>query len=439
MSGPLRPRLADWVLPRMHVVDGVDTLVLHDTRTQRIVRLEARFWDVLACADGTRDFDAILLASARKGAYRRASEIRALFEQLEQATLLSDGIDTLREPAETPRETPAGRPIDPLPGYTLTCDRSGRCCGQYASIRFTVPETLRARVFVPEVFAGREDHVFLPLAGSVEGASSAVALVDGRCAYLADDGACRIHGVAGAHAKPLACRLHPATFVDDGVSVRVSIAIECGCVLASVGVEGGQSLVPEGAPTRGALDHEVNVGTLPASVPITTSRAAPREDIAHWSRALFDRTTNDAPGALVALADAIEHAGASIEAATRAFDAPAELGALTRYFAPLATATAQTADSAEAWRSARDGARVGRRLVAEAAARLAREGPVHDAHGRDESFYLRATLFGHHALLQGLPLADALRERALRILVARALQAEHPLAIVEATLRGVRG
>ena len=63
---------------------------------------------------------------------------------------------------------------------------------------------------------------------------------------------------------------------------------------------------------------------------------------------------------------------------------------------------------------------------------------------RDEAFYLRAVLFGHH-LAGAQPLASALRDRALRCLLARHLRVppgepksaqRHPLAAVEALMRG---
>jgi len=440
MSAPHRPRLADWVMPRIHVVDGHETLVLHDTRSQRVLRMEPHHWDVLACADGTRDFDAILLAVARKGAYRRASEIRALFDQLSDALLLQDGIDAQHPPHVPPPETPADRPIEALPDYSLRCDGRGTCCGQYPSITFTKEESIRARAFVPSVTRGTHDrdHLFLPVVGSVDATNHAVSLVDGRCSYLADDGACRIHASAGPEAKPLACLMYPATFIDDGVSIRVSIAIECACVLASVGVRDGRALVPQGAATRGALEEGTVVGVLPANVPLTTARVAPREALAAWSKGLFHRETQDVPGTLLALAEAIDRTGLDEEASARAFEKPAAVAPLKQFFGKLADATALSAESADAWRSSRDRLRVHRRRIADAASRLAREGAVHPPHTQDEAFHLRATLFGHHALLGGLPLADALRERALRILVARAFERsenEHPLAIVEATLR----
>jgi lysine-N-methylase len=63
---------------------------------------------------------------------------------------------------------------------------------------------------------------------------------------------------------------------------------------------------------------------------------------------------------------------------------------------------------------------------------------------RDELFFLRVLLHGHQ-LAGELPLARALRDRAVRLILARALPdalpegdpaRAHPLALVEAMMRG---
>ena len=51
--GPLRPRLAEHVSPRRHVVGGQQLVVLHDRRSAASARIGAREWAVLRCADGT--------------------------------------------------------------------------------------------------------------------------------------------------------------------------------------------------------------------------------------------------------------------------------------------------------------------------------------------------------------------------------------------------
>jgi lysine-N-methylase len=116
-----------------------------------------------------------------------------------------------------------------------------------------------------------------------------------------------------------------------------------------------------------------------------------------------------------------------------------------------ARATRRSAEDAQ-WRSHDDLARQATSWIAEAARALLEPGAISrfwggtPAHPAAEAFFLRASIHGHH-LWGDLPLAVALRDRAARLLVARALPhviraevrdpaIEHPLALVEAILRG---
>jgi lysine-N-methylase len=102
--------------------------------------------------------------------------------------------------------------------------------------------------------------------------------------------------------------------------------------------------------------------------------------------------------------------------------------------------------SASAWRSARDRSLTASHEIAAAAASLrdpaaleaALAAPSPDPAG--EAFYVRAVIHGHQ-IIGRLPLGLALRDRAVRLLVARAMGAlapavRRPLTILEAMLRG---
>jgi len=70
------------------------------------------------------------------------------------------------------------------------------------------------------------------------------------------------------------------------------------------------------------------------------------------------------------------------------------------------------------------------------------------SYGDHESFYFRATLYGRHLAAYEAPLEPALRDRAVRLLLARQLgslidtnwrqdpAANYPLTVVEAMMRG---
>jgi lysine-N-methylase len=445
---PARPRLASHVLARRHIIDGDEVIVLHDTRGGDLVRIGPREWTLLAQADGTRDEDGICLAAARAGAYRRASEIRGLLIALRDRGLLDDGVE------HAPREeSMVDRPLDVLPNFSFHCDASGECCATYGSVVFTSAEAARARSLLPHLLGGGdcEDRVFTPEHGT-RSPTLAVTLVDGRCAYLGASGRCSIHEAGGELAKPRGCRVYPATFVDDGECVRVSVGVECACVLASAGRIGGSPLVAASATLRSHLDPGTIVVRLLDRIPLRGEITASREDLVSWSRAVVTAgNPKDAAAAFWALADA---AGDRLDPdlATRALvePSPPPVDGVARYIEALAARMAGRVATTESWRSVKDRTRITTRWLAEAVTSLRSRSALTRALERPEpsaeSFYFRATIHGHH-VVDEVPIERALRDHAVRVVVARAMgpiiarlapddpAARYPLALTQAMMR----
>jgi lysine-N-methylase len=455
---PARPRLAAHVLARRHLAGDEARVVLHDRATGRLVHLAPREWDLLAAADGTRDLGGILLAAGREDIH----DLAALLEPLQREGMLEDGDDT--PPAAPPRgaapDPSAGdRRLDPLPGFTLACDGSGGCCGSYASILFRPVEAARARALLPQILGGgeRHDRVFTPEHGSGSTSVSAVTLREGRCVYLTGAGRCGIHEAGGAAAKPAACSAYPMIYVDDGETVRASPTVECACVIASADCVDGAPIVPPGARVRRDLDPALAVHTLPWRVDITPEAMALREDFVAWSRRVAALPLPaDTAAALFSLGAAVASGGLDADPA-RAFADPAPLApaAVMPWVAALHRRAAERAREDSTWRSERDLALGAVRWIARAAASLLDPealaallaAPIPSP--RAEALYLRALLHGH-GLAGGPPLSRALQDRAVRLLLARAMPpvlaaapagelgppSAHPLARVEAMLRG---
>jgi lysine-N-methylase len=450
---PHHPRLAERALARRHVIDGKEQVVIHDSRTGNLVRMEPRVWALIASADGSRDLDGLILAAARRGALRRRSELVTVLEELHRAGLLEGGIAP-----RIPVTPSADRPLEPLAGFSLTCDASGACCAVYGTVRFSSLEAARARVLLPDLLDGgaNPERVFLPTAGVGEDEGLAVTLVDNRCAYLGESGRCRVHELGGEHAKPEGCRIYPATFVDDGEVVRVSVGVECACVLESVGKTGGAPLVPAGARARRDLGPAARVVVLAESIVIHRDTVVTRGDYVAWSRLVEALGWPEDPvPSLVSLARAIGRAGLA-EAGSRAAIAspePLRADALLPWIEALAERAQARVQSASSWRSARDRSLLASRWIEAAARSLLDRRALQaslDAPPPDpaaEAFTRRAFFHGHQGLGQ-LPLAEALVDRAVRFVVARALgsvvarecpsdaAARHPLALLEAMLRG---
>ncbi|MGE5192691.1 MAG: YkgJ family cysteine cluster protein [Deltaproteobacteria bacterium] len=58
---------------------------------------------------------------------------------------------------------------------------------------------------------------------------------DGACVFLDERGLCRIHGMFGEEAKPLACRVYPYAFHPAGKKIAVSLRFSCPSVAANRG------------------------------------------------------------------------------------------------------------------------------------------------------------------------------------------------------------
>jgi lysine-N-methylase len=452
---PQRPRLADHVLPRRHVIDGDEHVILFDRHTGGVLRLGPREWTVLQAADGTRDLEGIRLAARRDGELVPPASIAELLAALDAVGFLAEAppIARVRGAARVVIEdrTPRDRPIERLPGAAIRCDRSGSCCRIYATVLMTRPELERARSLLPEHRVGPVEHArfFLPVAGSEPGELVTPTMHDGACGYLKSDGACAIHAAGGLHAKPAGCQLFPVTFVDDGTSVRASVKTECACVLDGAVMEGGDPICDPAWRSAGDLPPHVAVDRLPEALVVRPGHAIDR---AH-ARALVDAwweapvPTDVAAGAW-AMADALEaDPSADAREAWSAAPAPDPNRVRPWIIALNARASRRAAEDAR-WRSERDHVRETTAWIATTtlvlrepevlAEVLAAE--VEDAAA--EAFYLRAAAFGYTVFDR--PLVHALRDHAVRIWVSRAMSvtpaARRPLARVDAVLRayGIR-
>lgn len=464
-----RARLSERALPRLHFAEGRCHVVLHDGETGECSAITPAEWVLLAAADGTRDADGLLLAAKREGVEASRAALDRLLASVEGAGLLEDGpLLRLRAKrndaaADDAADDAATRPVRAMPGYAFTCDRGGRCCRTYSSIVFSPREAAVARSVRPDVLdvGDRHEHAFTFERGTGPVAGSAVALVNGGCAFL-EGSLCGLHTAAGPTSKPIGCNLFPLSLVDDGTHVRAAVTVECACVLSSADAnEAGEPLVE--ARTRADLDPRMAVETLPSTVEVTSTTTVPLAAFVAWSDAALDALdphgtdgAADAPTRAWSLATAAERGGcADPEEARAALAAPPSIdvdAALLRVSALGARAARLAAQNA--FRSERDLVRRGLVTVA-AAAQLLQDRDVLEAVttaapsatvARDEAFYLRAVLFGHQ--LVGPPIAEGLRDRGVAMWIARALPLaasvlgiedepgfDRPLAIVEALLR----
>lgn len=421
---PRRPRLAEWIFVRRQIVGAEPRILAHDAGKDETFELTSDEWELVQLCDGTRDTDGVALAAAREGVFKSASALGALLEKLAARGALAEGNEppVVREG----KTTPPDRPLEALPHYTFVCDGRGSCCRLYSAVVFSADDADRARTL-----GIGPSLAFTPLRGGIPRGPRAAPQIDGACAFHDPDAGCRIHAAAGAQAKPNGCRVFPATYVDDGESVRVSVSVECACVTASVGREDAEPLVPPSARVSGDLPGAA-IGVLPQTIRVDGARTVDRSELARWSRSL-EVPDADAAAFAWGLAAAIEGDGLSASAepaldeteARRWIDAAtAHAGAVSAKLAP--------------WQGDRSLAM--RVIAAIGGANVA----IATRSDERERFYLRASIFGHAGVANGPPIATLLRDRAIRILLARAIADEadpmfrDPLPLVEAVMRNYR-
>lgn len=434
------------MVARLHRRAGEDQLVLLDARRDRVVVLAAVAYDLLCQADGTRDHAGIAAAARRFGVEISIDHVERMFAELAALDWLADGpVEGLLEGEAQPVAADDPRVVREMVAGRYHCDGRGDCCRSYPTISLVPADLHRVCATLPDdaTLAHRPHRVFLPTVGSAPTPMRALALVDGACRFLEPGGACRVHRVGGAQAKPIGCAWFPTRLVDDGTEVRAAPAVECVCVAR-----------PD--PTAPPLLPEIRVCDLPLGILLLRIPA----------RVGFG------PGAFVDRAEAV----AGLERLAAAVDPPRALWAWGRRLAthgawqpPAAAPTIEAAEIATrfaavasrasirgqveaTWRGPDDVVSRRLQLIRVAAQLLAAPTAVGlvDAAGGDhaiERHVLDVAVFSRSLLLGDV--AEAACDLALQMWLARAVAAfaeashdvttrEAPLAMVAATWRAQR-
>jgi lysine-N-methylase len=455
-GGFTRPRLAEHVVARQHVRGSEVFVLLYDERRGTVDRIDRRTWLILSVADGTRDAEGIRLAAKRLGAHATSASILALIETLAQRKMILDG-PPLHEPDRVSLrcdpETVAHRPLERL-DFRLHCDESGTCCRQYETIVFTPEDAARARAWVPRRAAGPvpAERLLLPLRGSAPVPLQAITLCDGACAHLDADGRCEIHRVGGLRAKPVGCSVFPMRYCDDGMRVRQGIRFECGCVFESIAnAENGPDVL-SGPLREAGLPEATAIDVLPERIEIVPGRVASRASLRAWTDALLQRREpEDVAMDLWSLAEELESSG-SLPARPTADPCRVSPEEPAQWVEALHRRTSARLRCEISWRLPGDPVLEALRWVVATTSIVRRSGvwaevmALEPSVPRHELFYRRATAFGY-AWVDGRPLVTSLRDRAIRLWIARAMpalaavmaseaSARHPLATLEMLVRG---
>ncbi len=451
---PLRPRLAPGVWGRRHRVDGEATVVLEGAGFDGVLHVGEAAWRALAFADGTRDLEGVRLACAHDGVDWTESELEELLGELNAIGFLVNGAGPHREALAATEPSRAAQ-VEPLAGYRFACDGDGTCCRFYDTVVLQPHEAERTRLRLLEDSGG--DFVpihtlFTPFMGAqLEGENLTMALQHGRCALLSPDGRCPLHACAppgseGADHKPLGCRVYPAMYIDDGVSVRVSFQPECACVFSSLHTSNVDSSDREPVEVPGVL----TVPRLASSLCISDGHVATPDQMRRWAEWLdgaLRRLDADPVSHLWWLAEALDQHGLVQPELPNVCSLPE--GDAVAWLGWLGSVAEGVAEDDAAWRARDDAHRITTSWLAEALTDPAEAVAAPRTVPEVERWYLLNLNHGYRLACSGRCLADGLRDRATRIVAARAMMCtasaasivDHdsamrfPITLVEAAMR----
>ncbi|MGE0326708.1 MAG: YkgJ family cysteine cluster protein [Polyangiaceae bacterium] len=428
---PHRPRLADHVLPRMHVMNGGAHLLLHDNARGDALELELEQFEWLELADGTRDEEGLYLEASRRGVLHRRSELRALLRQLHERGELAGGIAGEQRIPRVPE-----REIKLLPGLELGCDSNGSCCRTYSSMLFEEGEVKATEGITPPGLKPLHRRVFLPAFGA-DAAVQAVATLDGACVFLGADSRCVLHARG---AKPRGCNDYPLTLVDDGETLWAVPVFECPCVELSFLRE--ITTAPPGLPaTEAGLPEERPVIRLREHFELDTDVSIDQAALREWVKRGIEQIP-EAIDAVDALHWLWSWSHANVNETLASVRTPPSY-ALAPWVQRLFDYAERRLESA-AWRSEQDRTRRLVRWMYEASSTLldpARVSELLEQRQLDttasrrqhaaEWAYVRCQLGGYQFAQGRETLRSALEQRCARLLLARAMGGTCPIASAE--------
>ncbi|MDB4965008.1 MAG: hypothetical protein JWN44_697 [Myxococcales bacterium] len=291
----MRPRLAPSLFVRTYVGERGREWVLVTARTR--VRIDALTRALLELSDGNRTLERIARAAGahHAGALEAADVERLLAPLIAAGFVIDAGAPPLLAPSMEMGDAGGARAVlerielEPGPlrlvlaaGVGIDCDGRGGCCGLYDRIGLSAAEAAR----IAECYAEEHTPGGLYVASAVvqERADEdgiGLAVVDGHCTLLEDDGRCGIHARAGLQAKPDSCRFYPLRDVVCGDELHVGLAVECRCVIDFAGAAPGplRALAEELVARR--IANGV-VEAVPLEVALCETRRVPRGEYLRW-------------------------------------------------------------------------------------------------------------------------------------------------------------
>lgn len=261
---------------RLGLVDRVLVDLADGSRSTARLRRDAELQ--LGRSIGARELDERLADLVRSGVLRDGGEGFADLDPVWPANLIHERL----EEGQVPRLVVA-------PGARLGCDGRGGCCRLYDRIDVSVDDIARLKSAYPdeELTPGGLTLDSALRSERDGGESYSLAVRDGGCVVLEEDGRCGAHARRGLDAKPAACRTYPLRDVLVGDELHVGLATECRCVLDFAATGEPLSFAAEAVLKRRLSSRAVEA--VAGRVAVSAGRLASRADYLAWRDAATGR------------------------------------------------------------------------------------------------------------------------------------------------------
>ncbi len=290
--------------PGVVMVGEGEEAELRDLQLGQVVKLGEVASIIVALLDGTRDAEALLKDAGRALGEElnpmglvellQALDRRALLDTPRARMVVAQGLvradiaalqrlarrsKVLEKYEHTDDDIEAVPEVRVADGSKFACHSCNRCCSEQHLLG---PVTRDERDAILAGFNDLDDQPssdpsnFIPLPTGDGDPQYLLRPRDGHCAYLGDDGLCRVHSTLGVDVKPSVCRMFPFRGVRTPDGWDLGMSLSCPTVASGGGPDPSEEVQRTLGPLR-VLSG--NLSSVPDEIPLGMGR---NTDYAGW-------------------------------------------------------------------------------------------------------------------------------------------------------------
>jgi len=320
--------------PGVVMVGEGEEAELRDLQLGQVVKLGEVASIIVALLDGTRDAEALLKDAGRALGEElnpmglvellQALDRRALLDTPRARMVVAQGLvradiaalqrlarrtKTLQKYASSADDLEAPPEVRVAEGSRFACHSCNKCCSEQHLLG---PVTRDERDAILSGFtalgddAGSDPSNFIPLPTGDADPQYLLRPRNGHCAYLGDDGLCRVHAVLGVEIKPATCRMFPFRGIRTPEGWDLGMSLSCPTVASGGGPEPSEEVQRTLSPLR-VLSNTLE--QAPDEIPLAGESTTDYAGWKAWETAAIGRLQGDADPATAWLAAMTDFCG----------------------------------------------------------------------------------------------------------------------------------